>query len=235
MGREKLPKKSTRTDVNAFLAKVAATPVKKVGVNPGRLIFALDATASRQPTWDHACQLQGEMFQETTTLGGIEIQLAYFRGFGEFKVSPWAQDSDSLLRQMSSVYCLAGETQIKKVLRHAAEETKKNTVDALVYVGDSVEEDVDVLGKLAGELGILGVPVFIFQEGHDAIAEFAFKQITKLSNGAYCRLDQFSAKALKELLRAVAVFAAGGKLALDAYANQQGGPVLRIAHQVKGR
>ena len=91
-------------------------------------------------------------------------------------------------------------------------------MDALVFVGDSIEEDVDVLGKVAGELGILGVPVFIFQEGHDAIAEFAFKQITKLSNGAYCRLDQFSAKVLKDLLRAVAVFAAGGKLALDAYA-----------------
>lgn len=235
MGSEKLPKKTTSKDVNAFLAKVAATPVKKVGVKPGRLIFALDATASRQPTWDQACQLQGEMFQETTTLGGIEIQLAYFRGFGEFKVSPWAQDSSALLRQMSSVYCLAGETQIKKVLSHAVNETKKNVVDALVFVGDSIEEDVDVLGKVAGELGILGVPVFIFQEGHDAIAEFAFKQITKLSNGAYCRLDQFSAKALKELLRAVAVFAAGGKLALDAYANEQGGSVLQIAHQVKGQ
>ena len=54
MGSEKLPKKTTSKDVNAFLAKVAATPVKKVGVKPGRLIFALDATASRQPTWDQA-------------------------------------------------------------------------------------------------------------------------------------------------------------------------------------
>ena len=28
----------------------------------GRLLFALDATASRQPSWDRACQLQGQMW-----------------------------------------------------------------------------------------------------------------------------------------------------------------------------
>ena len=234
MGSEKVPSKTTQNDVQAFLDKVAATPVKKAGIKPGRLIFALDATASRQPTWDQACQIQGEMFQETAALGGLEIQLAYFRGFGEFKVSPWAQDSSSLLRQMASVFCLAGETQIKKVLRHTLNETRKETVNALVFVGDSVEEDVDVLGKIAGELGLLGVPIFIFQEGYDNVAEFAFKQLTKLSNGAYCRLDEFSAKTLKEMLRAVAVFAAGGKLALDNYANKKGGVVRQIAHQVKG-
>ena len=136
---------------------------------------------------------------------------------------------------MASVFCLAGETQIQKVLRHTVKETKKDRVNALVFVGDSVEEDVDALGKVAGELGLLGVPIFVFQEGYDNIAEFAFKQLTKLSNGAYCRLDQFSAKTLKELLRAVATFAAGGKLALDNYADKKGGVVLQIAHQVKGR
>ena len=143
MGSDKLPKKSTPNDVEAFLAKVAVTPNYRKGTKPGRLIFALDATASRQPTWDHACQLQGEMFQETADIGGLEIQLAYFRGFGEFCVTPWAQESSTLLRQMASVFCLAGETQIKKVLRHTVNETKKQVVDALVFVGDYVEEDID--------------------------------------------------------------------------------------------
>ena len=114
-------------------------------------------------------------------------------------------------------------------------ETKKQVVDALVFVGDCVEEDIDELGRVSGELGLLGVPIFVFQEGYDKVAEFAFKQITKLSNGAYCRLDQFSAKTLRELLSAVAVFAAGGKIALDNYAKKNGGVVLQIAHQMKGR
>ncbi|MAF49743.1 MAG: VWA domain-containing protein [Rhodospirillales bacterium] len=233
MGRGDLPAKSSKDDVQDFLRKVAQTPVRKSSGERGRLIFALDATASREPTWDHACHLQAEMFHETSTLGGLEIQLAFYRGFGEFKATKWTSDPDTLLRQMTGVHCLAGETQIGKVLRHAVSETKKRKVDALVFVGDCVEEDVDKLGAIAGELGILGTPAFLFQEGGDPIAEFAFRQIAKLTNGAYCPFDSGSAKTLRELLRAVAVFAAGGRAALENFAKSEGGAVLQIAHQVK--
>jgi hypothetical protein len=174
------------------------------------------------------------MFSATTDLGGLEIQFGYYRGFGEFKVSPWLTESASLLRLMTSTYCLAGETQIRKVLRHTINETKKKRVNALVFVGDCLEEDVDKLGALAGELGLLGVPAFMFHEGHDPIAGFAFKQIAHLTNGAYCRFNASSARILRELLSAVAVFAAGGRPALDDLAKQRGGETLRIAHQVKG-
>lgn len=233
MASDKLPTKSNSADVQDFLSKVAATPVRNRSGEKGRLIFAMDATASREPSWDRACHLQGEMFQETATLGGLEIQLAYYRGFGEFKASPWMTDSQALLKQMTSVFCLAGETQIKKVLRHAVNETKKKSVNALVFIGDCVEEDVDALGAVAGELGLLGVPAFLFHEGQDPIAEFAFKQIATLTNGAYCRFDGASAQTLRELLRAVAVFAAGGRPALENYAKKEGGAVLQIAHQMK--
>ena len=232
MSDDKLPTKTSDADVQAFLTKVAATPVSKSSREKGRLIFAMDATASREPSWDRACHLQGEMFHETTTLGGLEIQLAYYRGFGEFRASSWASASDDLLRLMTAVHCMAGETQIKKVLRHALNETKKQSVDALIFIGDCVEEDVDALGALAGELGLLGVPAFVFQEGEDPIAEYAFKQIAKLSNGAYCRLDSTSAQTLRELLRAVAVFVAGGRLALADMAKKEGGAVRQISNQV---
>ncbi len=232
MSDKKLPTKSSTADVDAFLQKVAATPVRKASGEKGRLIFAMDATASREPSWDRACHLQGEMFQETAALGGLEIQLAYYRGFGEFRASAWASAPDDLLRLMTAVHCLAGETQIKKVLRHTLNETKKRSVDALIFIGDCIEEDVDALGAIAGELGLLGVPAFVFQEGADPIAEFAFKQIAKLTNGAYCRLDANSAQTLRELLRAVAVFAAGGRLALQNMAQKEGGAVLQIANQV---
>lgn len=234
-GNGKLPtKKSTTADVDAFLRKVAATPTTKAAGQRGRLIFALDATASRQPTWDRAAQIQAEMFTETASLGGLEIELVFYRGFGEFKVSPWLRETGELLRMMSSVYCMAGETQIRKVLAHAINETKKKRVNALVFVGDCVEEDIDRLGTLAGELGLLGVPAFMFHEGMDPIAEFAFKEIARLTNGACCRFDASSPNVLKELLNAVAVYAAGGRVALDDYAKKRGGEVLRIAHQVKG-
>ena len=232
MSDKKLPTKTSSEDVQAFLQKVVATPVRKASSEKGRLIFAMDATASREPSWDRACHLQGEMFQETAAMGGLEIQLAYYRGFGEFRASKWAGAPDDLLRLMTAVHCLAGETQIKKVLRHTLNETKKCSVDALIFIGDCVEEDVDVLGAVAGELGLLGVPAFVFQEGADPIAEFAFKQIARLTNGAYCRLDTNSAQTLRELLRAVAVFAAGGRPALENMAQKEGGAILQIANQV---
>src|SRR5689334_9188226 len=106
-------------DVQAFLAKVAAMPkVQKVGAK-GRLLFALDATASREPTWDRACQIQGEMFAATAALGGLEVQMAYYRGFGEFHAGRWAASATELIREMTGVHCLAGNTQIGRVLRHA--------------------------------------------------------------------------------------------------------------------
>ncbi len=195
-------------------------------------MFAMDATASRQPTWDNAAQIQGEMFLATAGLGGLSVQLAFFRGFGEFKVSQWTDHSHELARLVSSVSCRAGETQVLKVLRHARNETHKNKVDALVFVGDSMEEDIDALGHVAGELGLCGLPVFIFQEGNDPIAHFAFNQIAKLSGGACVQFNRTSADTLKKLLAAIAVYASGGRRALIKLAKAEGGPVLQISNQM---
>jgi hypothetical protein len=221
--RNRLPTRSSQSEVDAFLKKVARTSTSKTSGRRGRLIFALDATASREPTWDQACHLQAEMFSETTALGGLEAQLCWYRGFGEFHADPWTADSDVLLRHMTGVFCLGGNTQIEKVLRHALEEARAGKVDALVFVGDCMEEHVDRLCNLAGELGILGVPAFLFQEGNDPTAEKAFGQIAKLSGGAHCRFDAGSARQLRDLLSAVAVYAAGGRRALESFSQRRGG------------
>ncbi len=234
-GDKKVPsKKTAQADIDVFLEKARLMQVNKRTDRRGRLLFAMDATASRRPAWDMAAQIQGEMFQETAALGGLDIQLAYYRGFGEFKASSWTPDEKELLRLMTSVVCLAGETQIGKVLSHAVNETKRQNINALVFVGDSFEEDIDQVGKTAGQLGLLGVPAFMFHEGGDPIAGFAFQQVAKLTNGAYCQFDAHSAQVLKDLLGAVAVFAAGGPPALEDLARKRGGEVLKIAHQVKG-
>lgn len=232
-GNDKLPTKATSDDVSTFLDKIARTPAVRPTGGRGRLLFAMDATASREPTWDKACHLQGEMFQETETLGGLEVQLVFYRGFGECKASPWVDSSRELVRRMTAVKCLGGQTQIGKVLNHALKETKKKRVNALVFVGDCMEEDVDKLCHTAGQLGLQGVPAFMFQEGHDPIATRAFKQIAKLTNGAYCAFDSSSARQLRELLSAVAIYAAGGRLALEDYGKRTGGAALQITSQVK--
>ncbi len=222
-------------DVNAFLDAVAKLPAGKSDGATGRLMFAMDATASRQPTWDRAARIQGEMFVETAAIGGLEIQLCFYRGFNEFRVSRWVDKSADLLHLMTSVSCRAGRTQIAKVLHHAINETRRRKVAALVFVGDCVEEDIDGLAEAAGQLGLLGVPAFLFHEGHNERAAFAFKEIARLTGGAALRFDPNSPHVLRDLLSAVAVFAAGGAGALESIAARRGGEVKQIAHQLKGR
>ena len=230
--KDSVPSLRRDHDIDAFLRKVAMTRAQPSD-GRGRLMFAMDATASRQPTWDRACQIQGEMFSETAALGGLEVQMAFYRGFREFAATPWITNSADLVRRMTGVRCLGGHTQIAKVLRHAINETKKQKVNALVFVGDCIEERIDDLCALAGELGMLGVPAFIFQEGDAVVATRGFKQIAKLTNGAHCRFDLSSAKQLRDLLSAVAVYAAGGRKALEDYSRKAGGDVRLLAQQVK--
>lgn len=219
--------------VNRFLEAVARSPIP--GAGRGRLLFAMDATASRQPTWDRAAQIQGEMFIETASLGGIEIQLCFYRGFNEFKVSGWVSQSPDLLRLLTAVSCRAGRTQIRKVLHHAINEAQARRIAALVFVGDCVEEGIDGLADLAGQLGLLGVPAFLFHEGRDEGAAFAFKEIARLTGGAALQFDPNSPHVLKDLLSAVAVFAAGGQGALGRIASERGGEIRQIARQIKNR
>ena len=207
-------------------------PVVRAAGERGRLMFAMDATASREPTWDRACQLQGEMFAETSSLGGLDIQLCYYRGFGEFETSPWLSSSDALLERMTSVSCRGGYTQIEKVLQHAIEQTRQQKVQALVFVGDCLEEDADRLCHLAGQLGVLGVPVFLFHEGADVQAAKTFREIARLTRGAYCAFDAGSAAQLRDLLAAVAVYAAGGRKALQDFSHGRGDVVRQLTRQL---
>lgn len=231
---KQLDRRSSRTEIDAFLNKVARTPSNNPGTQRGKLIFALDATASREPTWDQASQIQSQMFEQTASQGGLDIQLCYYRGYGEFSSGPWLSDSKTLLNSMLAVYCLGGRTQIEKLLEHALRETVKKKVNALVFVGDCMEENVDRLCELAGKLGIHNVPCFVFHEGYDQTAERAFKQIARLSKGAYCRFDSGSAQQLKDLLSAVAVYAAGGRNALEHFSKRQGQSVKRLTRQIIG-
>lgn len=230
----KLPT-STGDDVARFLKKVAETPAPSARAGErGRLIFAMDATASREPSWDRACTIQGDMFTETAALGGLEVQLLFYRGYRQCQASKWTSDAAQLLRFMEKVRCLGGATQIERVLKHAVKETDARKVNALVFIGDAMEENIDAICHAAGELGLRNVPVFAFHEGFDPIAERAFRQIAKLSGGAYCPFNSGSAQQLRELLSAVAVYAAGGRRAMLEYGRRKGGETLRLTHQMSG-
>lgn len=227
-GRDVTPDVSSRAEIDAFLERLRDLQPQSSAPGKGRLIFAMDATMSRQPTWDMALQLQADMFRTVKDVGGLNVQLVFFRGYDECRASKWVTDAEALARLMTSVQCRGGFTQIRKVLTHAIRETKAEKVSALVYVGDAMEEEVDHLANLAGELGLLGVPIFLFQEGYDPKVELAFKEMARLTRGATCRFGPGAAAELRELLQAVAVYAAGGRRALESYAKGREGPTLLL-------
>jgi hypothetical protein len=229
-----LSKPSTASSLEAFLRKLADVPAPALQGGRGRLMFAMDATASREATWREAARIQEQMFVETAALGGLDVQLVYYRGFDECRASRWLSDAGSLMNAMRKVECAAGQTQIGRVLGHAVEQTGKMRLHAMVFVGDCMEEDLDGLLARAGQLALLGVPVFLFHEGTDDKAASAFAKIAQLTHGACCRFDASSPQQLRALLAAVAVFAAGGRKALADYGRTQGGIVLQLTHQMNG-
>jgi hypothetical protein len=225
---------SAHEDVSSFLEQVKRMPpVDKRAGERGRLIFAMDATMSRQPTWDRALQIQSEMFIETERIGGLDVQLIYFRGFNECRASKWVSEPSTLARIMTGVDCRGGNTQIGKVLKHVRRAASEGRISAAVYVGDAMEENVDRLCQTAGEIGLLNVPLFMFQEGNDGVTEQAYREIARLTRGAYFRLDQSSARQLRELLAAVAVYAAGGRTALADHSKEKGGTARLLLEQLR--
>ena len=224
---------SSRAEIDQFITRSQThTPARKT--RP-RLLFACDATASRQPTWDRACQLQGRMFLATRDLGGLQVQLCYYRGFAEMRASAWLQEETGLLQLMSQVRCAGGYTQIERLLNHALRDHARGPIRALVFLGDAVEESVDALCGKAGECGLKQLPLFMFQEGHDPMVEQCFRTMARVSTGAYARFDHNSPQQFADLLGAVASYAAAGTAGLLRYGKSDGrAEAGRLLKQLQG-
>jgi hypothetical protein len=220
--------------------RVAAL-LKKTQAARARLIYALDATGSRKPTWDMATSLTASMFEEAAKIGGLHVQLLYYRG-DEVQQSSWLSDTHDLVSRMRAIRCMSGNTQIARVLRLIRAENEREKVNAAVFIGDAVEERP---GELYDAAAGLAVPLFCFQEGDDLAVpasaaraafeppqkvEHIFRELARLSGGAYGRFDAGAAKHLGELLRAVAAFAVGGITALT---NQHTDSARKLLSQMK--
>jgi len=217
---QSLTPKSTSGEISAFLAEARRVPAP-FAAGRGRLIFALDATMSRQPTWDLALGLQGRMFEAAADVGGLDVQLVYFRGQGECRASSFVSDGRGLAELMRGISVRGGVTQLGRVLTHARDAAKAAKVGALVFVGDAREEAPESLFAVAGELALAGVKAFMFQEGGDVRARTTFQEIARVTGGAYGAFDAGSAARLATLLRAAAAYAAGGRSALEALASKE--------------
>jgi hypothetical protein len=211
--KKSLDRPASSAGVAAFLDAAAKVPAP-AGQGRGRLIFALDATMSRQPMWDLAQSLQARMFDAAASLGGLDVQLVYYRGFSECRASHFVSGGQGLAELMSKIDVRSGTTQLVKVLRHGVNEARAAKVAALVFVGDAFEEGEEAAYVAAGDLALVGAKAFMFQEGRNSIAGRVFREIARLTGGAYSSFDAGAARRLEALLRAVAAYAAGGRDAL---------------------
>lgn len=230
---DKLPISRSAKDIASFVAEARVLAGRDGGrPDAARMIFAIDATQSREATWDLASGLQMQMFQAAEAHGGLCVQLVYFRGTDECRASRWHARARPLVEAMERVGCRAGHTQIARVLRHALKERAGGKIAALVLIGDACEEEHDEIVGLAGQLALVAVPVFAFHEGPDPNAERLFREVARVSRGAFHRFDRRAPQALADALRAAAVYAAGGQQALQRLAAREGGTFRLIAAQV---
>jgi hypothetical protein len=109
-------------------------------------------------------QLQTQMFEAVAAIGGLDVQLVYYRGPAECQASRWMSDARSLATIMARIVCAAGETQIGRVLTHTRKEHARQKVDAVILVSDACEERPADLFAQARELA---VPVFLFRDEGD--------------------------------------------------------------------
>jgi hypothetical protein len=184
----------------------------------GRLIFALDATASREPTWHLARDLQARMFRAAAPAGKLDVQLLFYRDDDQCRASKWHSSGEQLASLMKQIECRAGLTQIVRVFRHALNEHAKASVQALTFIGDAMEEPLDELSGLARDLGKQGVPIFMFQEGRDDTVRKAYRLLALKSGGAYFEFNPDTPSAVQRLteqLNAVARLAVGDTAALQ--------------------
>lgn len=233
MDKDKQLNLSSQNQLDQFIEQIKQAPVPVSQTDNGRILFALDATASRERSWDHASHIQNEMFIAADKLGGLQLKLCYFRGFNDFYASEWLSSSSQLQTIMANVRCMAGHTQIAKVLHQALQNTRTQKIDAVILIGDCCEESIDHLCGLAGELGLLTTPVFVFQEGNELRSKRTFKEIARLSGGAYHSFDGRSADLLKQLLTAVAIYASGGKKALEQQSHVDSSVTRHLLQQLK--
>lgn len=221
-----LPAKS---DHSSFLDKVrsskamSATPkqeiLAKAIANPKRprLLFAMDATASREACWNVAKEITGAMFEAVP--GELDVALAYHSGGLLQQMTEFSSQAKAFLDKVQSVRCSAGSTALNQILDKA---TQTIGLKAFIYIGDCFEENPTLAVELAEQLKLKGVRCFIFHDvssqlqGYDTkAARKVFEQIAKITGGALLPFDEKSPALVRELLAAISIYATGGIKALE--------------------
>ncbi|NRA46534.1 MAG: hypothetical protein HRU09_16405 [Oligoflexales bacterium] len=122
-----------------------------------KLLFSMDATASREHSWLIAQDITSSMFDEVP--GELDVALAYHGGGILKNVSPFKSNAKQFKDAVSVVRCDAGPTALNAILQEASE---VNGLKAMIYIGDCYEEPFVEAEYYARQLKLKGTRAFMF-------------------------------------------------------------------------
>lgn len=174
----------TQAIKNALLR--TAPPTKKPDTNIG---FIIDATASRQDTWDTAQKTQAAMLSELANgfADRVTIELVTFGG-DVLNAPTQAVSHIDAAKRLAEVECKAGSTQFIDALQPFVER-KDNRTKSIIIVGDFFEENIETVYDVARKLAQKKIKIFTFQEGHydNDDTETFFRELARITGGAYAK------------------------------------------------
>ncbi len=200
----------------------SATPTRP------RLVFAVDATASREPAWAAARQVTDALVQALP--GELDVALAVHGGSRVHTFTGFTSDARTLRDRAAGVTCQAGSTRLLPILSASL---KQPAVRVVVYIGDVLEESLAHGRPLADQMGAQGIKLFVLHDTADRSAQRyaeVFWDLAKRTGGCVLPFDPSAPGRLRDLLSAMAVYAVGGEKLLRARRHELPGAVALLEH-----
>src|SRR5262249_45195432 len=141
---------STVANVAAALPTVIGNvepPAETSTPSRPRLVFAVDATASREPAWAAARQVTDALVKALP--GELDVALAVHGGARVHTFTEFTNNPATLRDRAAGISCIAGMTRLLPIL---ATSLKRQAVRVIVYIGDVFEENLAAGRELANSL-----------------------------------------------------------------------------------
>src|ERR1700733_3610098 len=220
----------------AATAAAAALPALSHAEPPGetgapgrpRLIFAVDATASREPAWTAARKVTDALVKALP--GELDVALAGHGGSRVHTFTAFTNSAATLRDRAAGVACEAGMTRLLPILSTSL---RQPGVRVVVYIGDVFEESLNHGRRLADAMGTQGTKLIVLHDTADPGARRdaeVFWDLTKRTGGCVLPFNAAASSRLRDLLSAVAVYAVGGEKLLRERRHELPGAVALLEH-----
>ncbi len=193
-----------------------------------RLIFAVDATASREPAWTAARQVTDVLVKALP--GALDVALAVHGGSRVHTFTAFTSDANTLRDRAAGVSCVAGTTRLLPILSASL---KHPSVRVVIYIGDVFEENLQRGRHIADAMGAQNTKLIVLHDTADPAARRdaeVFWDLAKRTGGCVLPFDAAASGRLRDILSAVAVYAVGGEKLLRARRHELPGAVALLEH-----